>query len=230
MILTDLPYGTTACKWDSIIPFNKMWDKIKLIRKDEHTPTLLFNTEPFGSLLRTSNIKEYKFDWIWDKKSAGNILVAKYQPLKNTENISVFSKGRCNYYPILEYGYKDRTKEKPINKKSDLFNTIASGKFAHTDKNKPANARYPKNVIEVSKQSSECRNSMSCHPTQKPIELLEYLIKTHSKEDDIILDFTMGSGSTGVACVNTKRKFIGIELDENYFNIAKDRIKLVDMN
>ena len=197
-----------------------MWDRLRLLRRNDNTPTILFNSEPFGSVLRVSNLKEYKFDWIWDKKSAGNLLVAKYQPLKNTENISVFSKAKCNYYPIFEYCHKDRTKEKPISKKTDLFSGIKSGQFIHTAKNKPADARYPKNIIEISKQSSECCNSKALHPTQKPIELLEYLIKTHSKENDIVLDFTMGSGSTGVACLNTNRRFIGIELDDKYYDIA----------
>lgn len=224
LILCDPPYGTTNCKWDSVIPLDEMWARLKLLRRNDNTPIILFNSEPFGSVLRVSNLKEYKFDWIWDKKSAGNVLVAKYQPLKNTENISVFSKAKCNYYPIFEYGHKDRTKEKPTSKKTDLFSGIKSGEFIHTDKNKPADARYPKNIIEVSKQSSECCNSKALHPTQKPIELLEYLIKTHSKENDIVLDFTMGSGSTGVACLNTNRRFIGIELDDKYFDIACNRI------
>lgn len=224
LILCDPPYGTTACKWDSIIPLDEMWDKLKSLRRNNNTPTLLFNSEPFGSVLRISNLKEYKFDWIWDKKSAGNVLVAKYQPLKNTENISVFSKSKCNYNPIFEYGHKDRTKEKPVSKKSDLFSEIKSGEFIHSAKNKPADARYPKNIIEVSKQASECCNSKALHPTQKPIELLEYLIKTHSNEDDVVLDFTMGSGSTGVACLKTNRNFIGIEKDEKYYNIAYNRI------
>ena len=225
LILCDPPYGTTACKWDSVIPLEEMWNKLKKLRKDDGTPIILFNSEPFGSLLRASNIKEFKFDWLWNKNSAGNILVAKYQPLKITENISVFSKGKCNYYPIFEYGHKDRTKEKPISKKTDLFSGIKSGQFKHSDKNKPADARYPKNIIEVSKQSTECCNSKALHPTQKPVTLLEYLIKSHCNEDDTVLDFTMGSGSTGEACLKTNRNFIGIEQDDKYFEIAKNRIE-----
>lgn len=224
LILCDPPYGTTNCKWDVVIPLDEMWNRLKSLRRNDNTPTILFNSEPFGSVLRVSNLKEYKFDWIWNKKSAGNIMVAKYQPLKNTENISVFSKSRCNYNPIFEYGHKDRTKEKTGIKKTDLFSGIKSGKFICSTKNKPADARYPKNIIEVSKQSSECCNSKALHPTQKPVELLEYLIKTHSNENDLVLDFTMGSGSTGVACLRTNRNFIGIELDEKYYNIACNRI------
>lgn len=224
LILCDPPYGVVSCKWDSIIPLEEMWSKLKKLRKNDNTPILLFNSEPFGSLLRVSNIKEYKFDWIWDKKSAGNMLVARYQPLKNTENISVFAKAKPNYYPIFEYGYKNRTKEKPRIKNTDLFNGIKSGVFIGSDKNKPGDARYPKNIIEISKQASECGNLKALHPTQKPIELLEYLINTHSKENDIVLDFTIGSGSTGIACLNTNRKFIGIEKDEKYFETAYNRI------
>lgn len=225
LILCDPPYGTMSCSWDQVIPFNDMWDRLKKIRKNDNTPTLLFNTEPFGSALRMSNIKEFKFDWIWDKKSAGNVLVAKYQPLKNTENISVFSKKKCNYYPIFEFGHKDRTKEKPVTKKSDLFSGIKSGLLYHTDKNKPADARYPKNIIEVSKQSSECCNSKAVHPTQKPIDLLKYLLITHSKENDVVLDFTMGSGSCAVACLELgNRNFIGIEKSDKYFDISKSRV------
>ena len=224
LILCDPPYGTTNCKWDSVIPLEDMWARLRLLRRNNNTPTLLFNTDPFGSVLKVSNLKEYKFDWIWYKNCAGNILVAKYQPLKYTENISVFSKAKCNYYPILKYGFRDLTKDKPAKKNSDLYSDIKSGVFYKTDKNKPGDARYPINIINISKQSSECRNSKAFHPTQKPVELLEYLIKSHSKENDIVLDFTMGSGSTGVACLNTNRRFIGIELDDKYFDIACNRI------
>jgi len=222
-IITDIPYGTTNCKWDSIIPFDEMWERLKLLRKENSTPIVLFGSEPFSSALRMSNIKEYKYDWIWSKNSAGNLLVAKYQPLKTTENVMVFGKGKTNYFPIFEYGHKDRTKEKPGIKKTDLYSGIRSGVFKHGN-NKPADARFPKNIIEVSKQATECCNSKSVHPTQKPIALMEYLINTYTKEDNIVLDFTMGSGSCGVACNNTNRKFIGIEKDLTYYNIACERI------
>ena len=225
LILCDPPYGTTNCKWDSVIPLEDMWTRLRLLRRNNNTPTLLFNTDPFGSVLKVSNLKEYKFDWIWYKNCAGNILVAKYQPLKFTENISVFSKGKPNYYPILRYVSEDFTKtHKPVNKTSDLYTNVKSGQFVPSDKNKPGNARYPINIINVSKPASECWGAKSLHSTQKPVELLEYLIKTHSKENDVVLDFTMGTGSTGVACLNTNRRFIGIELDDKYFDIACNRI------
>jgi site-specific DNA-methyltransferase (adenine-specific) len=223
-IICDLPYGTTACSWDSIIPFDKLWEQYKRIRKD-NTPIVLFGSEPFSSLLRCSNLKEYKYDWIWNKISGGNVLITKYQPLKTHENISVFCKEKCNYYPILEYGYESRINEKPTIKSSDMFSGIKSNKFFKTDKNKPADARYPKSIITYSKQSSECCNSQSIHPTQKPVALIEYLIKTYSNEGDLILDNCSGSGTTAVACHNLKRRFICIEKDYDYWKASVERLE-----
>lgn len=225
-ILTDPPYGTTACKWDSIIPLDEMWERLNKLIKDNGA-IVLFGSQPFTTNLIYSNIKKFKHQWIWNKNSAGNILVAKYQPLKIEEEILVFSKKgqKVNYYPVFIEGKKNRTNEAPTVKKSDLFSGIKSGKFYKTEKNKKATQRYPKNIINISTQSTECANSKRVHPTQKPVDLLEYLIKTYTNEGEIILDFTMGSGSTGVACMDTNRKFIGIELDENYFNIATSRIE-----
>ena len=219
MILCDLPYGTTACKWDTVIPFEPLWKEYKRVIKDRGC-IALFGSEPFSSALRMSNIKNYKYDWIWDKKSAGNILVAKYQPLKRHEIISIFN--AKNYYPIFTEG-RDRTGEAPRKKKSDLFSGIKSGQFQH-GRNKKGNQRYPFSILDFSTQSSECANSKRFHPTQKPIALLEYLIKTYTLEGETVLDNCMGSGSTGVACVNTGRNFIGIEKDKTYFEIAKKRI------
>lgn len=226
-IISDIPYGTTNCKWDSVIPLNEMWSRLnKLIKSNGGI--VLFGSQPFTTNLIYSNMKNFKHQWIWNKNSAGNVLVAKYQPLKIEEEILVFTgKGeKVNYYPIFTIDSKrDLTKEKPSIKQSDLFSGIKSGKFYKTEKNKKGTQRYPKNIINISTQSTECANSKRVHPTQKPIELMEYLIKTYTNEGDLVLDFTMGSGSTGVACMNTNRKFIGIELDENYFNIAKERIE-----
>ena len=231
-IITDPPYGTTACKWDSVIPLDKMWDRInKLIKSNGGI--ILFGSQPFTTSLIYSNIKHCKHQWIWNKSSAGNVLVARYQPLKVEEEILVFTgKGeRVNYYPIFTIDNKrDLTKEKPSVKQSDMFNEIKGGKFYKTKKNKKGTERYPKNIINISAQSTECANSKRVHPTQKPVALLEYLVKTYTNENDLVLDFTMGSGSTGVACLNTNRRFIGIELDEKYFNIAKDRIEELDKN
>ena len=151
--------------------------------------------------------------------------MAKYQPLKTFENISVFSRGKCNYYPIFERGFKDRTGEKPKEKKSDLFSDIKSGQFIASKTNKPPDARYPKSIIEISKQSTECSNGKSVHPTQKPVALLEYLIKTYTNEGETVLDNCMGSGTTAIACINTNRNYIGFELDKHYCDIANERIQ-----
>lgn len=226
MVLTDPPYGTTYCKWDTIIPIDEMWLRINKLIKTNGA-IVLFGSQPFTSTLICSNIKCFKHQWIWNKNSSGNILAARYQPLKVEEEILVFtSKGeRVNYYPIFMEGNKNRTNEKPTLKKSDLTADIKSGKFYKTEKNKKGTQRYPKNIINISTQSTECANNKRLHPTQKPIDLLGYLIKTYTKEGELVLDFTMGSGSTGVACMRTNRRFIGIELDEKYFNIAKERIE-----
>lgn len=211
-IITDPPYGTTACKWDSVIPFDEMWERLKKLRK-ENTPIVLFGSEPFSSALRMSNIKEYKYDWIWDKKKGGNPLLSKIQPIKVHEIISIFGNGRVNYNPIMEL--RDKPKSRGGNKgnKSEINNNAFTENKTYTHK-------YPKSIKEFSNASQQNK----FHPTQKPVALMEYLIKTYTNEGDVVLDFTMGSGSTGVACANTNRKFIGIELDENYFKIAEDRI------
>ena len=219
-ICCDLPYGTTNCSWDSVIPFDKLWEQYNRIAKDK-AAIALFGSEPFSSYLRMSNIKNYKYDWIWNKKSAANILIAKYQPLKICETISIFCKTSSNYYPILTQTGRDITREKPVEQKSDLISGIKSGKFIKSSKNKKGTERYPKNIIEIS--NADRNNSL--HPTQKPVELLEYLVKTYTKEGDVVLDNCMGSGTTGVACRNLNRNFIGIELDKKYFEICKKRIE-----
>ena len=221
MILCDLPYGTTACKWDTIIPFEPLWEQYKRIIKDNGA-IVLTASQPFTSALVMSNARGFKHSWVWHKKNAGNMLVAKYQPLKTTEDILVFSKNgeRVNYYPILSYGHKDRSKDKMGKQKSDLYGKIKGGEFKHGN-NKPADARYPKHIIEISNATRKGK----IHPTQKPVELFEYLIKTYTNEGETVLDNCMGSGTTGVACKNLNRNFIGMELDEEYFNIAKKRIE-----
>lgn len=215
MILTDIPYGTTDCKWDEVIPFDKMWECIDGIRKDT-TPILLFGVEPFSSLLRTSNIDEYRYDWIWKKSRFTNFMNIRKQPGKITEFISVFYKKLGTYNPQMEKGkpYVRKSTGKPKFSDKGLVNNPP-------DDNGYVNKgwRFPKNILDI-----KFHNGNLLHPTQKPTELLEYLIKTHSNEGDLVLDFTMGSGSTGVACRHTNRDFIGIELDKNYYEIACDRI------
>ena len=214
MVLTDPPYGTTACKWDSIIPFEPMWAELKRIIKPNGA-IVLFGSEPFSSALRMSNIKQYKYDWVWDKKKSGNIFLAKHQPMKTFENILIFSKEKHHYFPIM----KPREKIK----KSKNYGTgeAIGGNRAAEDKVYTYKEKYPIAILEFSNASQKGK----VHPTQKPVALLEYLIKTYTQENETVLDFTMGSGSTGVAAKNTNRKFIGIELDQNYFEIAKKRIQ-----
>lgn len=213
MILTDPPYGTTACKWDSVIPFAPMWGQLNRIIKDNGA-IVLFGSEPFSSALRMSNIKNYKYDWVWDKKSATGFLNAKKQPLRRIENIIVFYKKQCCYYPIMRKGVKRFKGHKEYHSLDKIY-----GDFKAT--NKINDEYYPTSILEFSNANKTC----NLHPTQKPVALLEYLIKTYTLENETVLDFTMGSGSTGVACVNTNRDFIGIELDDKYFSIAKDRIE-----
>ena len=219
MILCDLPYGTTQCKWDNVIPFEPLWEQYKRIIKDNGA-VVLFGSEPFSSKLRLSNLKWYKYDWIWNKKRGSGFLNAKRQPLRNHEIISVFYKKQCTYNPQFTKRVHERDfRNTVIKPESDIYGKINSYKSTIT-KDSPA---YPKSIIEIRCLINNEKEKVA-HPTQKPVALLEYLIKTYTNEGETVLDNTMGSGSTGVACVNTNRKFIGIEMDENYFNIACDRI------
>ena len=225
MILTDPPYGTTACKWDTIIPFDKMWSRINKLIKPNGA-IVLFGSQPFTSELVHSNSNNYKHYWIWDKEICGAFALAKKRPMIVTEEILVFSKNNngINYYPIMEDAIPKNIR--PVNLGSSVSEaTPVSSGIAKSDKNYNPKKRYPKNIIKYSKYNKECNQLNRVHPTQKPVDVLEYLIKTYTNEGELVLDFTMGSGSTGVACMNINRKFIGIELDENYFNIAKRRIE-----
>lgn len=213
MILADLPYGTTACKWDTIIPFEPLWEQYERIIKDNGA-IVLFGSEPFSSALRMSNIKHYKYDWVWDKVNRytgyGN---CKYAPLKRYETISVFAKQKITYNPQMTVG-------KPYKKTGDYSSKIyGTGKIKKTGENR--GTRYPYNILQF---KGDNKKNGFLHPTQKPVELFEYLIKTYTNEDETVLDNCMGSGTTGVACKNTGRNFIGMELDEEYLKIATERI------
>ena len=213
MILCDLPYGTTACKWDTIIPFDPLWEQYNRIIKPNGA-IALFGNEPFTSRLICSNLKGFKYRWDWNKKIPSGMSYAKYRPMQQTEDICIFTKNgeKTIYNPQMS------KRDKPI--KSGGMKESDS---AFTKNFKPLNKTYeyknPTTLIEFDKIR---KNSL--HPTQKPVALLEYLIKTYTNEGETVLDNCMGSGSTGVACLNTNRKFIGIELDDDYFNIAKNRI------
>lgn len=300
MILCDLPYGTTACKWDNIIPFEPLWEQYKRIIK-ENGAIVLFGAEPFSSCLRVSNIKQYAYDWVWNKKRGTGFAFAKSQPMRQTENISVFFNRLNNtignnaiFDDLKKYLYDEKEKSKltsskikellgnnmgghyftkgiqwslpsekdylklqstgyfnkPYKELKDEYDNLkkqinnskviyypqmikleSPKKYKYASscntiggiKNKKeyyfVDEKYPTNLLEFNKVSKPI------HPTQKPVALLEYLIKTYTNENDVVLDNCMGSGSTGVACQNTNRNFIGFELDENYFNIAKERLE-----
>lgn len=226
MILCDLPYGTSACKWDSVIPFEPLWEQyIRIIKP--FGAIVLFGSEPFSSALRLSNLDMYKYDWKWEKPNGANFLNFKYQPAKVHEDIMVFGKSATSYSKNGNMIYNPQmTEGTPYNQKSGqqrqdnghvLGSTVRSPiKQVYTENN---GTRYPRSIQRFPLDKDKL------HPTQKPVALLEYLVKTYTNEGNIVLDNCMGSGSTGVACINTNRRFIGIELDENYFNIAKERIE-----
>lgn len=216
-IICDIPYGTTSCKWDSIIPLDAMWKELHRIIKPNRA-IVLFGSQPFTSILITSNLKMFKYEWIWEKSKSGSAFTAKYRPVNKHENILVFGKGTLLYKPVLTegtpYSRNHDVSECDVNNHGIGFNR----KVVKTENN---GFRYP---ITVQKFQQKWRRQDQIHPTQKPVELMEYLIKTYTNENETVLDFTFGSGTTGVACMNTNRKFIGIEMDDNYFDIGSKRI------
>jgi site-specific DNA-methyltransferase (adenine-specific) len=216
-IITDPPYGTTACKWDSVIDFGLMWEQLNRIIKPNGA-IVLFGSEPFCSTLRMSNIKNYKYDWIWQKSHATGHLNSKRQPLRQHENICVFYKKQSVYNPqMTDKTYIDKRTISGADSNADIY-----GDFKKVERQIPITKGYPKTIQYFAKIKG---GEGGKHPTQKPVALMEYLIKTYTNKNETVLDFTMGSGSTGIACINTNRNFIGIEMDDNYFNIAKKRIK-----
>lgn len=223
MILADPPYGTTACKWDSIIPLEPMWKQLKRVIKPSGA-IVLTASQPFTSALVCSNLEGFKHEWIWEKNRGSNFGAAKYQPLKEHESVLVFSKdgGKVNYYPIKEPRKgtgADRVKYEfngSNTGKREVYNGFTDNRKGH----KEEVLRYPSSIQKYNTQ-------VGLHPTQKPVALMEYLIKTYTLEGETVLDFTMGSGTTGVACKNLNRNFIGIEKDETYFKIAQERIGVI---
>lgn len=214
LILTDPPYGTTSCKWDSVIDFEKMWGEINRVIKPNGA-VALFGSEPFSSALRMSNLKNFKYDWIWFKEYGRDPFATNKRPMKSHEIISIFYKNQPLFNPQKTEGkpYEDKRKnqkvisEHYIKERVGIINT---------------GTREPISVVSIRPS-----NNKSLHPTQKPVALMEYIIKTYTNPSDVVLDFTMGSGSTGEACLNTDRKFIGIERDEKYYNIAEERINKI---
>ncbi len=226
-IITDPPYGTTACKWDSVIPFDPMWEQLNRIIKPNGA-IVLFGSEPFSSYLRMSNIKNYKYDWMWCKNRSANFVQANYQPLKKHEVISVFSLSPCsytkkgvksNYYPIMS-GVASVNK----GQKSSTCGAVVSKNYTKNYTIKSTNKtgkKFPNTILTFKADTNKQ------HPTQKPEALMRYLINTYTNKGETVLDFTMGSGTTGVAAKKTNRKFIGIEKEDKYFKIAQQRINSI---
>lgn len=220
LVLTDPPYGTTACKWDTIIPFEPMWEQLKRVTK-KNGATVLFGSQPFTSALVMSNVKMFKYEWVWEKSRTVGFLNAKNAPLKKTENISVFSSGatannnlnRMCYFP---QGLTEINEVRKSVKQSD--ETIVGSRPSRNKNYTATHTGYPNNILRFNNEQKQI------HPTQKPVALMEYLIKTYTNVGETVLDFTMGSGTTGVACKNLNRNFIGIELESGYYEIAKQRI------
>lgn len=208
LILCDLPYGTTVCSWDKVIPFEPLWSHYKRIIKDNGN-VVLFGSEPFSTDLRCSNKNWYRYDWIWKKNMVTGFQMANKRPLKNYEQIMVFNKGKSIYNPQGLKKYGKNVKRKTV---GENWTEMKVNEYVRPYTN------FPRQVLEFN------RDVKSYHSTQKPVKLLEYLIKTYTDENMMVLDNTMGSGSTGVACKNTNRRFIGIELEKRYFDIAKERI------
>ena len=210
-IITDEPYGTTACKWDSVIPFDEMWERLNKLIKPNGA-IVLFGSEPFSSALRMSNIKNYKYDWIWDKKIPSGMSYARFQPMRRNEQISVFCDGKTVYNAQMIL------RDKPIK-----GGGMSKGTTTNNQKLKALKKTYthknPTNILVFDK----IRRG-SVHPTQKPVPLMEYLIKTYTNENETVLDFTAGSGSTGVACKNLNRNFILIEKEQKYIDIINERL------
>lgn len=215
MVLCDLPYGTTACKWDTVIPFEPLWEQYKRVIK-KNGAIVLFGSEPFSSALRMSAINIYKYDWVWIKSRSTGFLDSKLRPMKCQELISVF------YNTQPTYNYELKKLDKPISsyRKNGKTGSLL-GKTRDMVDTMQTETGYP---IQLLSFPNEHNVGVDVHPTQKPIALCEYLIKTYTNEGETVLDNTMGSGTTGVACVNTKRRFIGIEQDAGYFDIAHRRI------
>ena len=221
-IICDLPYGTTACKWDSILPLDKLWKEYKRVLKPSGV-VVLTSTEPFTSILISSNIKDFKYCWYWDRCIKSNFLNAKHQPIRHIETIPVFYNGRPAYNPILKPKRKDQVRWNNIpskQKQTDTLSTVGYLKNRFERREIPLDMDYPTEMLVFSLPSA---NKGRNHPTEKPIELMEYLVKTYTNEGDMVLDNTMGSGTTNLACIKLNRKSIGIEKEKQYYDVAVRR-------
>lgn len=220
LILCDLPYGTTACKWDSILPFDKLWDEYERIITDNGA-IVLTASQPFTSALVMSNPKMFKYEIIWEKDKASNFMLAKKQIQKYHESILVFYKSNCTYNPIMW----DAGKLSNIGGKADKLKKGGITGDAEIGFYIPTSTlRYPKSVLKFNTPKSNDKENKCLHPTQKPLELMKYLIKTYSNEDDVVMDNCMGSNTTGLACKELNRQYIGIEKDKNYYDVSVGRV------
>jgi len=213
MVMVDLPYGTTACKWDSIIPLDFLWEQYNRICK-KNAAMLFTSAQPFTTTLASSNINNFRYEWIWEKPQGTNPMNAKVMPLKSHENILVFYRSKPTYNPQMWYSTPYSGFSSDTSKIGEVYGNQQS---KHRDN--PEGSRYPKTVLKFKQEKG-------LHPTQKPVGLMEYLIKTYTNEGDTVLDNTMGSGTTGVACVNCNRSFVGIEMDKKYYQISKERFNV----
>ncbi len=221
LVLTDPPYGTTQCKWDTVIPLEPMWEQLKRVTKPS-SAIVLHASQPFTSKLVMSNPKMFKYCWVWKKNRGSNFGCVRFQPMKEHEDIVVFSRGRIIYNPIMEIrkgSGGERVKHKIV------VRTKTENYLDGLHKEVKLNCGKKRHPSSVQKFNTACGNEKVNHPTQKPIALAEYMVKTYTNEGDMVLDFTMGSGTTGVAAKKLSRDFIGIEMDEKYFEIAKARIE-----
>lgn len=217
LVLTDPPYGTTACKWDNVIPFEPMWEQLKRVTK-KNGAIVMTASQPFTAMLIASNIQGFRYSWVWEKEQGVNFQLVKSQPLKVHEDVCVFGQLSPAYYP---QGLRPCSIKKSNRNKGGNLGHLASE--AKRDQYEQTVTGYPRSIQQFGRERG-------LHPTQKPVALMEYLIKTYTNDGDTVLDFTMGSGTTGVACKNTNRNFIGIELDKGYFDIASKRIAIVNDN
>lgn len=212
LILTDPPFGTTKCSWDSVIPFEPMWNELERIIKPNGA-IALFSAQPFTAVLACSNLKLFRYEWIWEKQNATGFLNAKKQPLRSHENILIFYKSQPTYNPQKTFGHERKTAKKKVISSEHYGKQLSVKDYDSTE-------RYPRSVQVFSSD----KQKQALHPTQKPVALLEYLIKTYTQEGETVLDFTAGSMSTAIACINTNRKGIMIEEDDHYFKVGSDRV------
>lgn len=214
-IICDLPYGTTACAWDSILPFEELWAQYKRVIK-ENGAIVLFGAEPFSTALRTSNLRDYKYDWYWYKNTATGFTFAKKQPMRSIETISIFCKGTPYYDPQGVFEVRQPKAKTRNGQLTDIYRSKSlSGKEYVQEY-----SGYPNNILKFDKEPKHC-----FHPTQKPVALLEYLVKTYTRKNELILDNCMGSGTTAIACLNTDRRYIGFETDPHYYEQSLKRIE-----